>query len=438
MEEDSLSQHENMNRRTFLKRLSGVTAGAMLAPTIVPSTIFSQNSVPPSERLVMAAIGTGGQGTNNIRAFLRKDEAQIVAVCDVDERHQNNAKQVVDAYYGNSDCETFTDFRELTRRDDIDVVSIGTPDHWHTLPAIDAARNGKDSYVEKPLTLTIEEGIQLRHEVEKYGSILQTGSQQRSDRDFRFACELVRNGYIGEVQEVKVTIPGNNRTTGPTWEPMAVPEPLDYNFWLGPAKWEPYHEQRCHYQFRFILDYSGGQVTNWGAHYLDIAQWGLGMDDSGPVEIWGEGKFPDTGIFTTATEVDFTCRYDNDVILTCKTGGSGTEFIGSEGRIFVNRGTLRTDPESLMDQVIKPNEIHLYKSNDHHQDFLNSVKSRTQPIANIEVGHRSATICHLGNIAMLTKRHIEWDPVAETFPNDSDAENMKHRPMRSPWGFEQI
>ncbi len=428
----------NMKRRTFLKHLSGVAAGAVVAPSIVPSTIFSQNGTPPSERIVIAAIGTGNQGTNNIRAVLRKDDAQIVAVCDVDERHRNDAKQVVDSYYGNSDCETFNDFRELTRRDDIDAVSIGTPDHWHTLPAIDAARYGKDSYVEKPLTLTIEEGIRLREEVNKYGVVLQTGSQQRSDRDFRFACELVRNGYIGDVEEVRVTIPGNNRTTGPTWEPMEVPEPLDYDFWLGPAKWEPYHEQRCHYQFRFILYYSGGQVTNWGAHYLDIAQWGLGMDNSGPVEVWGEGEFPESGLFTTATRVDFTCRYDNGVILTCKTGGAGTEFIGSEGRIFVSRSRLEADPSSILDQVIKPEEIHLYNSNDHHQDFLNSVKDRTQPITNVEVGHRSSTVCHLGNIAMLTKRHIEWDPQKEIFPGDADAEAMKHRPMRAPWGFELV
>jgi predicted dehydrogenase len=288
-------------------------------------------------------------------------------------------------------------------------------------------------YCEKPLTLTILEGRALADEVKRYNRVLQTGSQQRSADNFRKACELVRNGYIGEVKTVHVGIPGNNRTCEPTWEPMPVPEGFDYDFWLGPAPWEPYHAKRCHYEFRFVLEYSGGQVTNWGAHHLDIAQWGLGMDDSGPVEIVGDGEFPESGLFTTATRVHFEATYANGVKLVCKTGGSHTRFEGTEGWVDVKRGGLETEPASLKQQVIGADEIHLYKSNNHKGNFLDCIKSRKDPIASAEVGHRTGTLCHLGNITMLLKRPLRWDPAAERFIGDDAANSMRWRPRRSPW-----
>lgn len=381
----------------------------------------------------MGVIGTGLQGVSDMRGFLSIDDVQVVAVCDVDKAHRNQAKQIVDQAYGNNDCAAYNDFREITRRSDIDAVVISTPDHWHVLPAVDAAKHGQDLYVEKPLTLTIKEGRVLSDVVRRYGRVLQTGSQQRSDKNFRFVCELVRNGRLGKLHTVRVTIPGNNRTTGPTWTPQPVPEGFDYDFWLGPAPWQPYHEQRCHYQFRFILDYSGGQVTNWGAHYLDIAQWGLGMDDSGPVEITGHGEFPSSGLFTTATKVDFRCTYADGVELTCMTGGQGIRFEGSDGWIFVNRRRLQAEPASLLQERIGPDEIHLYESRDHKQNFLDCVRSRKKPVADVEIGHRSATICHLGNIAMLRGGRFKWDPVHEKFTGDEAANRMRSRPMRSPW-----
>ncbi len=421
-------------RREFLKDTVRAAFGLSLVPSLLTKRAgASQPSLAANDRITLGFIGTGGQGTHNMRAFLNNPEAQVVAVCDVDRSHRDRAKRIVDDHYGSDDCDSYNDFRELNARNDIDGVVVGTPDHWHTIPALDAARQGKDIYLEKPLTLTIDEGIKLREVIHRYERILQTGSQQRSDRDFRFACELVRNGYIGEVQKVEVVIPGNNRTTGPTWEPMPVPAGFDYDFWLGPAPWKPYTEQRCHYQFRFILDYSGGQVTNWGAHFLDIAQWGLGMDDSGPVEVFGDGEFPETGLFTTATQVDFTCIYENGVEMTCKTGGTGTKFIGTEGSVFVSRSRLETEPASLLETRIKPDELHLYESNDHHQNFLDSMRSRRNPIADVEIGHRSATICHLGNIAMLTKRRHRWDPAAEKFIGDDAANRMTGRPSRGSW-----
>ena len=427
-------QPKQMKRRKFLKGLAAGAGVFAVGPTIVPSSLFGANA--PSNQIIMGAIGVGGRGSSDMRAMMGSSNVRMVAVCDVEKSHRDRAKASVDGRYKNKDCRAYNDFREITRRGDIDAVVVGTPDHWHVLPAIDAAKHGMDSFVEKPLTLTIRGGRALADMVSRYGRILQTGSQQRSAGEFRKACELVRNGYIGELKEVHVGIPGNNKRCGATWEPQPVPAGFDYDFWLGPAPWEPYHQQRCHYQFRFILDYSGGQVTNWGAHFLDIAQWGLGMDDSGPVEIIpGDCRFPTSGLFTTATKVDFTCVYANGVRLTCKTGGANTRFVGTKGWVDVSRGRLRTEPGSLGSVSIKPGEIHLYRSGNHVRNFLECIRTRKQPICNAEVGHRSACICHLGNIAMILRRSVRWDPKAERFINDSEADRMTCRPARVPWGI---
>jgi len=423
----SSSPARTVSRRGFLRR-SAATAGAAFAiPTIVPASVFGAN--PPSERITIGCIGVGNMGSGDLRGFKGRSDSQIVAVCEVDAERLEKAREM--AELDQRSC--YKDFRQILAREDIDAVVVCTPDHWHVPISIAAVRAGKDIYCEKPLTLTILEGRKLADEVKRYGRVLQTGSQQRSDDNFRKACELVRNGYIGDVQTVIVGLPGNNRKCEPTWEPQPVPEGFDYDFWLGPAEWAPYHPKRCHYEFRFILDYSGGQVTNWGAHHLDIAQWGLGMDDSGPVELCGEGEFPNSGLFTTATKVYFEGVYANGTKLLCQTGGSGTTFEGTKGRVHVNRGSLETEPASLKEQVIGPGEIHLYNSRDHKGNFLDCIKSRQQPIANAEVGHRSATVCHLGNIAMLLKRPLKWDPAREEFIGDDVANRMRWRPRRSPW-----
>jgi len=422
-----------LSRRSLLRR-GGLAGSALAFPAIIPASALGRDGVtPPSNRIVMGTIGVGSQGMGNMRSFMGHSDVQMVAACDVDAKHLASAKASVDSRYGNKDCAAYNDFREITRRDDIDAVCIATPDHWHTIPAIDAAEHGKDMYVQKPLTLTIREGRVLADAVKRHGRVLQTGSQQRSDQRFRFGCELVRNGRIGKLETVLVGIPGNNKRCGPTWEPEAVPDGFDYDMWLGPAPWAPYNQQRCHYQFRFILDYSGGQVTNWGAHHLDIAQWGMGMDESGPVEIMGDGEFPTTGLFTTATRVHFECTYANGVLLTCKTGGTGTTFIGTEGRVYVNRGRISAEPTSLLKERIGPDEIHLYESRSHFGDFLECVRSRSKPICNEEVGHRSSTVCHLGNIAMLLGRRLKWDPLKEEFPGDDEANAMRRRAPRRPW-----
>lgn len=416
----------NISRRHFITQL---TLGSITAPTILNSSVFGANN-----RINLGCIGVGNMGTNNLKSFLNKSAVQVVAVCDVDHKRARDAQKRVNTHYNNSDCTVYDDFRELNQRQDIDAVIICTPDHWHILPALDAIKNGKDTYIEKPLSLTVKEGRALCDHANQYKKIVQTGSQQRSSERFRLACELVRNGRIGEIKDVKVTIPGNNRTCAPTWIPLSAPKELNYDMWLGPAPYAPYTEQRCHYQFRFILDYSGGQVTNWGAHYLDIAQWALNMDDSGPVKIYGKGEFPQTGLFNTATHVDFTCLYKNGIKLTCKTSKShGITFEGSRGWLYVDRGRIKSNPDSILEEPIYPSDIHLYKSNNHQQNFLDCIRTRELPIANHEVGHRSATVCHLGNISMLLKRPLNWDPKNETFENDSEANTMRSRPMRPPW-----
>jgi predicted dehydrogenase len=269
--------------------------------------------------------------------------------------------------------------------------------------------------------------------VKKFNRILQTGSQQRSNDRFRQACELVRNGRIGTLKYINIGIPDNNKTCDPTWSPEPVPEGFDYDFWLGPAPAAEYHHQRCHYEFRFILDYSGGQVTNFGAHNLDIAQWGLGMDDSGPVEVYGNGLFPESGLFTTATQVFFECAYANGVRLTCKTGKFGMAFEGTEGTIYVDRKRIEATPPEILNETIGEGEIHLYKSEDHYRNFADCVKSRKDPICTAEIGHRSATICNIGNIAMRLGRRLAWDPAAERFTGDDEANAMLGREMRGEW-----
>jgi len=377
----------------------------------------------------MGCIGLGGQGSGNMKGFSAKKDCEVVAVCDVDADHREKARESV----GLDAKSSYNDFRDLLARDDIDAVSIAAPDHWHVPISIAAVRTGKDVFCEKPLTLTIAEGRDLVNEVKRYGRVFQTGSQQRSGSEFRKACELVVNGRIGKLHTMTVQIPGNNRKCEPTWTPEPVPEGLDYDLWLGPATWEPYHKQRCHYEFRFLLDYSGGQMTNWGAHYLDIAQWGNQADNTGPVEIKGKGEFPATGLFTTATKADIEYMYANGVKLVLTTGGGSTRFEGSEGWVFVTRGKLDAEPKSLVTSTIAPDEIHLYSSNDHKQDFLDCIKTRKDPICNAEVGHRSSTVCHLGNIAMLLDRPLKWYPQKEQFIGDDEANRMRQRPARAPW-----
>jgi len=425
-----MKSKSSLTRRTFLK---GAAAAAF--PAIVPSTVLAAaGNNAPSNRITLGLIGAGGRGVSVMKDFMGHNGVQVLAVCDVDKAHLDPVVAAVNRHQNSSDCKGYKDFRELNAREDIDAVLIATPDHWHVLTALDAVKNGKDAYVEKPLAYSIHEGRVLSDTVAQEKRILQTGSQQRSDRRFRLASELVRNGRIGRLHTINVGIPDNNKTCEPTWEPQPVPEGFDYNMWLGPAPWAEYHEQRCHYTFRFILDYSGGQVTNFGAHNLDIAQWALDMDDSGPIEISGNGEFSKSGLFTTATKVHFECLYENGVRLTCRTGRFGIYFEGSAGTIYVDRKEIRSVPADILEKGLGENNTRLYESNDHVGNFLECMRTREQPICNAEVGHRSSSICNLGNIAMILGREkLRWDPKKEEFPDDPEANAMVKPSMREPW-----
>jgi predicted dehydrogenase len=421
------SFRNGVSRRDFLKASAAAATGAF-AFSIVPSTVFGATA--PSERVGLGMIGVGLQGTSNLKGFMGNPGFQVVAVCDVDRFYRNPAVKIAKL----TAKDGYNDFRELLDRKDVDAVCISAPDHWHAIPTIAAAKAGKDIYCEKPLTLTIAEGRAMVTAVNRYGRILQTGSMQRSDARFFHACELVRNGTIGDVKQVFVDIPGNNRDNPLDWKEEPVPDGFDYDFWLGPAPKAPYTKMRCHYTFRFILDYSGGQMTNWGAHYLDIAQWGLGTDDTGPVKVKGKGEFPKAGLFTTAVKADITYTYANGVEIILQQGkGGNTRFVGTKGSVSVNRERIVTEPVSLAETKIGPDGIHLIRSVDHKRNFLECIKSRQQPICNAEVGHRSASLCHLGNIAMLLGRELNWDPAKEKFVNDPEADAMISRNMRAPW-----
>lgn len=417
-------------------------AAAVAAPTIVPSTVFGQNA--PSNRVVMAWIGTGDRGRAIMRQFLRRDDVQVIAGCDVDRSRVLDARDIIERTYAASSptgywrgCDVYDDFRDVLAREDIDAVAIATTDNWHALVGIAAAEAGKDMYCEKPLTVTIGEGRALSDAVRRNSVICQVGSQQRSDERFRQACELAINSRIGKVQTVYVGLPDAQRQYPTKLEPeMPIPEGFDYNFWLGPAPKAPYTAMRCHFNFRWIFDYSGGMICDWGAHHIDIAQWGLGMEYTGPVEIEGVGEFYKDGLWNTANRFNINYRYKNGVVLnlaTTNVNKQGVKFVGSEGSVFVSRSEISAEPISLLNAVIGPDEIHLYRSANHFGNFIDCVKSRETPIAPVEVAHRSITLAHLGNVSMLLGRKVQWNPDTERFVNDPAADRMIQRPMRSPW-----
>jgi predicted dehydrogenase len=425
----------SLNRRRFLK----TAAVALAAPYVVRATVLgAEGRRSPSERVACACIGVANRGTDHLVALLGDSDAQVVAVCDVDAKHRETAARKANQRYADelkspsyNGCEGHHDFREVLARPDVDAVTVATPDHWHAAIAVAAAKAGKDIYCEKPMSLTVADGRAMVTAVRRYGRVFQTGSQRRSQGEVRHMCELVRNGRLGRLKTVTAEIATNNKTCPPTWTPEPPPPELDYDLWIGPAPWEPYTPLRCHYTFRFILDYSGGQMTNWGAHYIDVAQWGLGADDSGPVEIEGVAEWPTEGLFNTALKVEFTCTYANGVKLIGTTGPGCTRFEGTEG--WINDGK-QAEPKSLLTSAIGPNEIHLYETRKSHMgNFLECVRTRQDPSAPVEAGHRSATVCHLGNIALRLGRKLKWDPAAEQVVGDAEANRMLSRPMRAPW-----
>ncbi len=416
-------------------------AGAAGFPMIVRGSALGLNgSVPASDRIVMAGIGYGMQGGSNMRDFLALNGVQWVAVCDLDDRHLLKAAEAVNQKYGRSDCATYKDFRELFARGDLDAVSIAVPDHWHAILSISAVRAGLDVYGEKPLTHSLREGRALCDAVKRYGRVWQTGSWQRSVDNFRRACELVRNGRIGRIQRVEVGLPPDHTDFARTFgqEKLEPPPPeLDYETWIGPAPRAPYCKARVHMNWRWNMDYGGGQLMDWVGHHLDIAHWGLGFDTAGPVEIWGKGEFPASGIYNSPTRYWVETLYPDGTPIILAGGfpeiQRGTKWIGEYGWVWVDRGGFESQPAHLVHEVIGPNEIKLYRSRDHFQNFIDCVRNRAATIAPCEVAHRSASVGHLGVIAIETGRRIRWDPETETIIDDPGAERLLSRSYRKPW-----
>jgi predicted dehydrogenase len=427
--------NHRISRRSFLKQAALGTTGLSLPYIIGSSAVGLAGSVPASERITVGFIGTGSHGiAMNLKSFLAQPDAQAVAVCDVDPVHLTQGRDTVNAKYGNTDCAAYKDFREVLARGDIDAVMISTPDHWHVPISIAAAKAGKDVECEKP-TLTIAEGRVLCDVMKRYGRVFQWSTEDRAVDVYHRMCELVRNGRIGKVHTIRVELPsGPERPGNP--EPMPVPKGFDYDMWLGPAPWAPYTKDRIHWNFRWILDYSGGQLTDWGAHLLDGAQWGNNTEHTGPVEVEGNGKFWPDGLYNTATEYHIEYEYADGVRLIVTSGTPSLRFEGTEGWIGNRgwRGKLQAEPASVLNSVIGPNEIHLYTCMGGEQrNFLDCVKSRKDCYFPPEIGQRCFTIAHVGNISMLLGRKLRWDPEKERFINDEQANRMLSRAMRSPW-----
>jgi predicted dehydrogenase len=451
---ETMGKRIGMNRRQFLGR-TALAAGAFALPTIIPSSALGKDGgVAPSERIVMGCIGMGGMGTGDMRAFMSNPDVQIVAVCDVDHRQLGPVSREVNEYYGfEGNCDTYRDFRELLAHEGIDAVSVTTPDHWHALASVAALNAGKDVYCEKPLANSVYEGRAICNAAIRNNRVLQTGSHERSTDSIRFACELVRNGRIGTLRRMRVNLPcsdGHHQEARALTEvppPEPVPEGFDYDFWLGHTHKVPYTSRRCHFWWRFILSYGGGEMTDRGAHVIDIAQLGAGMDHTTPVHYEARGVQTPGSLYNAFWDYSFVNTYANGVELIGSTAEPrGVKFEGDEGWVFVHihGGALEAEPQSLLSEGIGADEIHLGRSPGHQRNFLDCVRSREAPMAPAEVGHHTATICHLNNIAMRMGSvggagaepfTLEWDPDRERITNSREANRLLTPTMRAPWSL---
>jgi len=439
-----MGENKNMTRRNFLK---GMTAAvATVGPLVIVSCARGRpKRFGPNDMIGLGCIGMGGRGTAVMSSLMREglEDTRVVAVCDVNEQPRLAAKDRVEKFYTQNlgkgtykGCDVYNDFRELLARKDIDAVTVTTPDHWHIPIAIAAAKVRKDMYVEKPLGMSVQQGRALCNVVKANKCIFQFGTQQRSDARFRQACELVRNGKIGKLHTIKVGSPFSGREPMPA--PTPVPKGFDYTMWLGPAPEAPYTEKRCVTPFwYFISDYALGFIAGWGIHHVDIAQWGNNTDLTGPIEFEGKGEFPPKGeLCDTATAWLVNCTYANGVEMIFaddKQIRHGVTFEGSDGWVFVDREKIEAKPESLLKWQPGPNDIHLYKSDEHARNFLDCVKSRKETICPVEVAQRSDTICQVSDITIRLGRKMKWNPEKERFVGDPEADKMLSRPMRASW-----
>lgn len=441
--------YKPVSRRRFLKSAGSLAAAASL-PTWARTSYAQQDEQPTAsqsanDRIQIGVVGCGPQG-RGVGTWAERSGAKVVGICDVDAAHLALAQERF------SDAQGYADFRELVQRDDIDAVVCGTVDHWHALVSMAAMKSGKDIYCEKPLTLTIDEGkrlVQVRNETNQ---ILQTGSHQRSTEEFRTACDLVRNNRIGAIERVDVWLPAGLRE-GP-FASTEIPEGFNYDFWLGQTPDLPYVKERTHFSFRYWWEYSDGTINDWGAHHNDIVQWALDTDHTGPVAIEARplvDMIP--GGYTAASEYEVTYTYANGVVLTCRSttdcewhGGAknpdgqmhGIKFIGTDGWIWVTRGEITASSPEILSDPLSHNAPRVYHSDNHMENFLNCMRTRKAPICPVEVGHRTASLGHLGAIALHLGRKIAWDPERESIIDDAEAGGRLARPMRDAYNYDMI
>jgi len=457
-----MKKSSKLGRRQFIKQTVQTTF-ALSLPTIVPASVFGRNA--PSNRINIGAIGNGRiSRTHDLPGVWKHDYAQVMAVCDLDSNRANDAKKLVNEYYTKKSGKSFdgisvyTHYEELLRNKDIDAVIISTPDHWHVRIALDAAKAGKHIYMQKPASLTISEGRKVSDAVQKSGIVFQIGSQQRSSTQFRYAAELVRNGRIGKLKTVSVGLPGD--PSGDEEPEMPIPSNLDYNMWLGSTPEVYYTEKRVHPQKGYdrpgwlrCEQFGAGMITGWGSHHIDSAHWGMGTERTGPIEVWGHADFPKSGLWDVHGIFRTESLYANGVhMIVSNELPNGIKFEGSNGWIFVTRGNYRAttsdpvvnsdgskplnanDPKILTSEI-GPNEFHFIVSNDHHGNWLESIRDKKPNIAPVEEAHRSCSACLLHHIVMKLDRKIHWDPDKEAFKNDPAATAMLSRPQRKPFGI---
>ncbi len=456
-----------MKRRNFINKTLLGTAATVGFPSIVPANVLGKNA--PSNKINIGQIGCGRIArSHDIHDTIRFDQTRFIGVCDVDSKRAADAKQLVDSYYKEKtgkkkyvNAKVYEDYREMLLNKDIDAVVISTPDHWHSQPAMEAALAGKDIYLQKPTSLTVQEGQQLRAVVKKTGAILQVGTQQRAMPQFRIAAELVRNGRIGKVHTVKIGLPGD--PAGPEAPEMPIPSNLNFDMWLGSTPDVPYTEIGVHPQDGYSRpgwlrqrNYGAGMITGWGQHHYDSAAWGLNTELSGPKSVEALAEFPKSGLWNVHGDFLVKHEYDNDVTVYTSGGyTNGIKYIGDKGWIFVSRGAYTasaSDPVSkekssralnasdpkILESVIGENETHLYKIDDQHGNWLDCIKSRKEPISPIEKGHKACVICLISDIAMQFDRKLEWDPINEVFVNDNEANAMLAREQRKPYGTNYV
>jgi myo-inositol 2-dehydrogenase/D-chiro-inositol 1-dehydrogenase len=443
-----------MKRRIFLRKSLATAAGAIVIPTIIPSYVIGQN--PPGDKINIGVIGCGRIARDhNLPEILNYDVAKVIAVCDLDSKRLSDGKKMVEDYYakktGSSnyvDVKMYEDYRMLLTNPSIDAVIICTPDHWHAQIAIEAALAKKDIYLQKPATLTVAEGRLLSDVVSRQGVILQIGAQCRSSSpQYRKAAELVRNGRIGKIHTVKISMPGD--PSGPVAAEMAVPENLNYNMWLGSTPEVYYTEIRVHPQNDYSRpgwlrceQFGAGMITGWGAHLFDYSSWGMDTEHTGPVSVEAVAQFPKSGLWNVHGDYMVKAEYENGISMYTSSGyPAGIRYEGDEGWIFVTHvgdNTLDASDPKILNSEIKENEIHLYQSNEQHANWLDCIKSRKQPISPIEIGHRACTVCLISHIAMKVPGVLNWNPKTEQFTGNDLANSMLRKPQRFPYGTNYI